>query len=375
MVTRRPRWLTKLLVLAVASVLALFVLELGVRIFKPFGNRLRGNLIVLPVLMRFQWTNTANAKLTPTITNTCNSLGFRGPDPPADFANRLSVVAVGGSTTECKMLNDGETWPEVLGRELAPRFPDVWVNNAGQDGHSTWGHAMLVEQHLRELKPKVCLFLVGVNEIGRLDLSSYDASLDAGQQGLFRRLAAASELVSLVRALVRTRRAHAMGVAHAVHDLRTIPDYVVPPNDRETELQFHRVRCLDAYRDRLRRLLQLTRAIPSQPILVTQPALYGDVVDPTTGVALGTRAVDTDYLDSTGVRHLDGKLAWEILELYNDVTREVAQATDTQLIELGRTLPKDSALYYDWVHYTAQGARVVAGIVAARLVEILGARK
>ncbi len=375
MAKARSRRVTKLLVLAVASVGALCVLELGVRVFKPFGNRLRGNLIVLPVLMRFQWTNTVNKKLTPTITNTCNSLGFRGPEPAADFAARQTVIAVGGSTTECKLLNDGESWPEALLAELLPRLPDVWINNAGQDGHSTFGHAMLVEQHLRELKPKFCLFLVGINDIGRVDLSPYDATIDAGSSGFWRRRTAQSELISLVRALLRTRRAYARGVTHAHHDLQTIPECVVSTSQGEAELEFHRTRCLPAYRDRITRLLQLTRAIPSEPILMTQPALYGDEIDKTSGVGLGARAVDTDYLDGVGIRHLNAKVCWQVLELYNDVTREVARSTKTELIELARAMPKDSALYYDWMHYTAQGARVVAKLVSSRLAEILGARR
>jgi lysophospholipase L1-like esterase len=371
----RARRRTRVLLFAVACIAALLALEVTVRVWRPFGSRLRGNLILLPVLMRFQWSNAGARKLTPIISNSRNSLGFRGSEPPADFASRLTVVAVGGSTTECLMLNDGESWPEVLGADLSRQLPSLWVNNAGQDGHSTFGHARMVEQHLAALAPKVCLFLVGINEVGRLDLSEYDASLDASRSSPWRRLVAQSELVSVVRALVRARRATASGLGHREHDLRAIADHDVPAPERADVLAFHRTRCLEPYRARLLRLLAQTRAIGSQPVLLTQPALYGDVVDPTTKIALGAREVDTDYLDGSGQRKLNGRVAWEILESYNDVTRAAARATNTVLIDLAREMPKDSALYYDWVHFTALGAKAVADIVGKRLLEVLPAGK
>ena len=44
------------------------------------------------------------------------------------------------------------------------------------------------------------------------------------------------------------------------------------------------------------------------------------------------------------------------------------------LIDLARELPRNSAYYYDYLHYTEPGAAAVAGIVAARLSPFLAAR-
>lgn len=63
-----------------------------------------------------------------------NSIGLRGPDPPLDFAGALSIVAVGGSTTECVVIIEGKTWPVALAAALQEPFRDVWVDNAGIDG-------------------------------------------------------------------------------------------------------------------------------------------------------------------------------------------------------------------------------------------------
>jgi hypothetical protein len=77
-----------------------------------------------------------------------NSLGFRGPEMPADFRDRLSVFTVGGSTTECSFLAEDKTWPRRLADRLGTRIPSLWLNNAGLDGHSTFGHIHLLRQIL-----------------------------------------------------------------------------------------------------------------------------------------------------------------------------------------------------------------------------------
>ncbi|MEJ2672052.1 MAG: hypothetical protein P8168_07605, partial [Deltaproteobacteria bacterium] len=98
------------------------------------------------------------------------------------------------------------------------------------------------------------------------------------------------------------------------------------------------------------------------PVLVTQPVLYGNKVDPATGVDLAHKFVAKD---------MNGATAWEVLELYNDVTRRVGRAHGVLVIDLARRMPKDSRYYYDLMHYTNSGAQEVADIIAARLTPYL----
>jgi hypothetical protein len=93
-------------------------------------------------------------------------------------------------------------------------------------------------------------------------------------------------------------------------------------------------------------------------VFVTQPALYGAAIDPETGI-------DLAKVDVNGREN--GALAWRLLEMYNDVTRRVASAKDLWLIDLAREMPKDSRLFYDFLHYTNAGAARVGEIVAIHL--------
>lgn len=52
----------------------------------------------------------------------------------------MTIISVGGSTTECFYISDDKTWTHILGMKLKSVFTRVWINNAGLDGHSTFGH-------------------------------------------------------------------------------------------------------------------------------------------------------------------------------------------------------------------------------------------
>src|SRR5258708_39980862 len=97
----------RLRVLSVQLLLVLALGELLLHIYNPLPFRVRGNRIILPVHQRYTFRNEGASKLDPVTYHTKNSLGFRGPDPPKDVSTRLSVLTIGGSTTECLFLTDG----------------------------------------------------------------------------------------------------------------------------------------------------------------------------------------------------------------------------------------------------------------------------
>src|SRR5262245_9890356 len=106
-------------ILAVQALIAVALLEVGLRLYNPLPFRVRGERIVLPVHRKYRFSHEQATKLEPITSHTKNALGFRGPDPPRDFARRLTVVTIGGSTTECLFLSDGKTWTDVLSRRLS----------------------------------------------------------------------------------------------------------------------------------------------------------------------------------------------------------------------------------------------------------------
>lgn len=354
------------------TVVSLLMLEVFLRVVNPFGERLRGDQIVLPTNVRRTIHNINFPRVDKEILVSTNSLGFRGPEPPADFASALTILAVGGSTTESLYVSDGKTWPDRVGQDLGGFFSGLWVDNAGLDGHSTFGHQLLLEQRIARLKPNVLLFLIGINDVGRDDLKAVDAALvaggGAGAWGAVVRWAAErSAVVSTALNLMRYRDARKMNRVHKNLEVRWAR-VLTPDRERSRALvALHRERYVPAYASRVHALVARSRALGMEPVLITQPALYGNVVDPGTKVFLGTLEVDAE-------QQLHGGLAWNLLELYNDVLREEGRSSGVLVIDLAAELPKDSRLFYDFVHFNNDGSAAVARIVAGRLCPYLAAR-
>ncbi len=68
---------------------------------------------------------------------------------------------------------------------------------------------------------------------------------------------------------------------------------------------------------------------------------------------------------------MNGALGWEVLELYNAVTRKVGRENGVLVIDLAREMPKDFRYYFDLMHYTNAGADKVADLIAGQLTPFL----
>src|SRR5687768_11616413 len=188
------------------------LLALALRIYNPFHFRVKGDHIILESNKKYIVDNSDIPVLDKSIVHTKNSLGFRGPDKPSDFHNKLSIVTIGGSATECAYLNDGKTWTDVMYRNLKNDFPDIWMNNAGVAGHSSFGHIALLKDHIIPLQPDYALILVGANDIRR-------TKMDSGNESLLVVIARNSELFNVVLNIARTREARTKNLTDTYIDL------------------------------------------------------------------------------------------------------------------------------------------------------------
>jgi lysophospholipase L1-like esterase len=350
----------RLKVLLVQALLALALGEIALHIYNPLPFRVHGNRIVLPVHQRYTFHNDGASKLDPITHHTKNALGFRGPDPPADFSRRLTLVTIGGSTTECLFLSDGKTWTDVMARRLRQSFPEIWVNNAGLDGQSTYGHLVLLRDFIDSLHPRVAVFLIGANDIGLDARNPYDESLTPPRSAV--RSTAAfvadhSELAALAQNLLRVARARNAGFGHGQIDLKALRH--LEHDDASTAATIHKYSApLPAFASRVAAIVDESRRNGIEPVLVTQPGLFGDAIDPATGSDLSTIQVQGAA---------NGRLWWKVQEMYNDVTRRAANDRGVLLIDAARELPKDSRLFYDFMHFTNDGAARLGELVAAHL--------
>ena len=346
--------------------LSLLLLEVLLQIHNPLQARIKGNRIVLTTNKTYHIKNDIIKGLDPEITVTRNSLGFRGANPPAEFDKVLTVVTIGGSSTQCFFLSEDQTWTARLGQKLDGPLSPFWINNAGLDGHSTHGHTVLLEDFIVPLRPKVAIFLVGANDVARGSISDWDAeNVKSGIQfssgkAFIKSLSAYSEVVSLFLNGYRSYTAYKAGLLHQQIDLTKQGYLDIPDAEQAQYLQENaNPAFLKGYEERVLKLVQVSRNAGIEPVLVTQPLLVGSGVDDVTGV-------DLARIHAYGPRQT-GKMYWDTVEAYNNVTRRIAEENKVTLVDLAHKMPKSSRYFYDFIHYTPQGAQVIADILDSSL--------
>jgi lysophospholipase L1-like esterase len=294
-----------------------------------------------------------------------NSIGLRGEEPPVPFSGALSIVAIGGSTTECMFISEGKTWEDVLAQKLRMNFPEAWVNNAGFSGHSTFAHIVLLRDYVVALKPRICLFMVGANDLGRTDLRANDEEFSLTKQKWLLTLARRSKLANAILSVYRNHLAKEKSVAdnYAFSLMKNVPlqlddSTIQKAVDAESLL-------VNEYGSRLKKLIQLCRQNNIEPVFITQPSLVGEGIDSLTSVNLATYRLN----DTT-----NGKQYWKRLELYNNETVQVATASNVFVIDLAHQLPKQSIYFYDMSHFNIPGCATVAELIASKLKPFLKER-
>jgi lysophospholipase L1-like esterase len=350
------------LAILLGLVLALVALEVLLRVFQPMEYRVRGNKIILTPDRKYIFDNNKIDKVDKVIYVSRNHLGFRGEALPGDFAHTLTILTVGGSTTECIQISEGKTWSDILASKLKRRFKPLWLNNAGIDGHSTFGHLVLMEDYIVRLKPKMVIFLLGANDryltdSSALDKKSFKKPAATSWKGFVNTLAWYSEVVNYAVNLNRHAQALRVGVVHRNIDFAKLKTIDITDDHLKALLEQHKKLYLNPYRQRLQKLIDLARGHGIEPVLITQPMIYGAVIDPVSGADLGR-------VDIGGI---NGKTTWEILKLYNQVTTQVAAQNQVLLIDLANELPKTSRYFYDTLHFTNEGCQAVAEIIFQHL--------
>ncbi|MHA4808552.1 SGNH/GDSL hydrolase family protein [Flavitalea flava] len=339
------------LILAVAV-----LLEILLRIYNPFHFRIKGDHLVLDTNKTIILKNNTIPVLDPEVVTYRNSLGFRGPERPDSFRNYISIITVGGSTTECNFLADGKTWNDLLLKRIRQDFDRVWLNNAGFAGHSTFGHLILMKDYISGIRPDMVLFLIGGNDMGREDLNSADRATSLNYYaGFFTFLSKKSELANVILNLVRARRAKMLQITDRYIDLAAHKNdtIVIPDSLIRTDISKNE-HLLKGYSDRVEELIRISRSNGIQPVLMTQPSLIGKGTDSLTGANLELISVGNGY---------NGKLWWTLCEKYNNVTREVAKKENVLLIDLANEMPKTSLYFYDILHFTPEGAKKISALI------------
>lgn len=370
-------WHLRILTLCLSLVVGLLLSEAVLHRLLPDPNK----YYVWPPHLRAELRPSPAA--TPGIIGpsrfTVNSLGIRGRELSRDERREYRILAIGGSTTECLFLDDTKAWPfllqEMLRQTSAGR--DVWVGNVGKSGANSRDHVVQVKYLLPQYpRIDVVMMLVGINDLNwrlryggdRLQLPMTDPVAQENQlprafaivpavgprykrtalYGLLRQMGARIEGVQTRREAwqqdptAQFYELHRAERRARVATLDTLPDLTAG---------------LPEYRANLEDIVDLVQAQGARIVLMTQPVLWRDDLDPAEEQLLWN-----GWSNQNKAYYSPRALA-EGMALYNQQLLHVCQSRGIECIDLASQVPRTAEMFYDDAHYTEKGAQRVARVV------------
>jgi hypothetical protein len=282
-----------------------------------------------------------------------DAMGFRGPgvDPA-----RITILTLGGSTTNQLYLPEEATWQTVLERSLRQAGHDAVVANAGLDGQSTLGMIADLElwiPNVPRLRPRLVLVYVGINDA----YVRHTWRDDLHPPTLKREIEQRSALVRLWTTLEGSLQAHRAALRHHKVDFSRAtwtsqPASHTPPTDLP-------VPDLADYKRRLIRIAALIEHLGARPVFVTQTRADYRLED---GRLLGIAT-------SAGPNGVDQGRA---LGRLNRATLEVCRERSVTCLDLATELHFEDGDFYDYEHNTPRGAEKIGRWLAGKLGGALG---
>ena len=388
----------ELATLGIAIVFALVLAEIGLRVFWPEE---RSYHVIRPhTRATFHPSPEVLTGVSGPALYAINSQGIRGRelDPTRD---EYRILAVGGSTTELLYLDEPETWPALVEASLThPGMgKPVWVGSVGRSGMNARDHAVQVKFLLRQPPPLDEVWvLTGVNDLtvalaqgdsyvapapitdpvaeraqirrafhvapGSLHEPGTDDALLPGAP--WYKGTATYQLLKRVR--FATRRAS--GPVNLVQD---------PRGDILLRWRAHRrsasslldtlpdlTAALTEYRRNLERIVEVTRASSVRLVLLTQPFAWRAGMSRAEEEKLWLGGVG-DFQVESGKPYYTPRVLADGMTKFNETMLAVCRDRDVECVDLASQLPKDTLTFYDDVHFTELGARLVAqAIVRSR---------
>jgi hypothetical protein len=292
------------------------------------------------------------------ITYVRDRYGLRGSSAPI---GDIELVTVGGSTTDQIFITEGETFQDIIHARTGLR-----VTNAGDEGISSTGHIVAVEDWLHripDLRPRFYLHYIGVNDAA----FAYLTTLPGGNKVLQAQIDNQKDRRALHR-IVRGRSALIQGYIRlrdwwgGPPKIFEAPDHGTDAGRNEIKAEVDGTALIDyierIYKPNVRRLLELHQERNEKVILVSQP-----------GRPSAFRREGSDVW----VRN-PGFAGYAVaLSLVNDATGALCHERPGKcyFIDLASELAFENDDFYDNVHTTPAGARRIGEFLSRKLLQIM----
>ena len=308
---------------------------------------------------------------------TTNSYGFRGdplnvPKPAGEFR----IFVVGGSTTECSIIDDGDEIAAVVQRDLADHTPPsrtIRVYNAGISSAASDDHVAMIGHRLVHLEPDMVVVFSGINDLVMRSMTDFNDYLHYKRPAITLEKLRREQEPWLVRQFSKLRvgQLWARFRPRSARQIRGERDTV----RRKIELQRAHPEVDDvprtdptSYGNNLKTIIGMAQAHGFQLVFITQQTTWNSSVDPDASSWHWMRCRSpSNVWWNRDYKTFREDLMDEAVESLNDEMRDLARQFSVPLYDLPKHVPKSLEYFYDDCHFNTKGSRTAGQGFAAFL--------
>tara|TARA_B100000959_G_scaffold229686_1_gene245427 strand:- start:183 stop:1199 length:1017 start_codon:yes stop_codon:yes gene_type:complete len=273
--------------------------------------------------------------------------------------NVFRVLTLGGSTTGNMRLPQGKRYPDLLRSFLQEQYKGSGIElfNAGVDWYTTKHSLINYVTNMRDFQPDLVVVMHAINDLYR-SFSPSDLAVEP-----YNRLWSHFYGPSIKGAKPPT---------FEQYWLRKLFSRWYPlTGNVEREIPLDAFLSLKDFEENLRRLVHFIKSDNVPIILMTQPSLYK--------INMATDEMSVLWIGKTFCYSKKSFFRREYpsantlriaMQAFNDVTRNTAQLEKVFFLDLESKIEKNLKNFVDDIHYTEEGAKKVAEVVANKIIQI-----
>jgi lysophospholipase L1-like esterase len=290
--------------------------------------------------------------------------GFIIPSKKYDNPD-ISMVFLGGSTTECRFMDEKQRFPYLTGALLEKKL-GIKINsyNAARSGNHSLHSIDILLNKVMPIKPQIVLMMENIND---LVILLYEKSYWSHNSSRSVIIDMNDEIVSNFVKIIRDRyipnlAAEMHGLGKSIRSLWKSRPQGGNLSDQRDEfaqvrgkkLVINKSELTGQFEMNLQCLIYLCKARNIVPVLMTMASRLKETPDKV--IADGIREAGLDYVEFKG-----------LFDAFNDAIRQKALENQVRLIDLAKGIPPEREYFYDVVHHNPKGSVKAAEIISEQL--------
>ena len=286
---------------------------------------------------------------------------------------KTNIVFIGGSTTECRYVDDSLRFPSLVGKKLQQAGYSVNTCNAGVERSHSLNSLNILTNKILHHDFQVAVLMHGINDLVHLSYNGSfandektptrrnlvtvaDPNFDDIDLYFFRNKGMAKRLEKSFQVLFPRLHYELLSTKVKVTSQQQPLEFGWEKMQPIGEAQF------DEYRNNLQSFVALCRANGIRPVLMTQ---FNRVLEK----EFSENPVFQPYTAKLQVSATSVTAFCDSYKKMNGIVREVAAEEGVLLIDLDAAVPKSKDYLYDMVHLHGAGSELVAETVFEHLGE------